>query len=178
MQFNGLVANVCLFRVNDTIRSGLIEFDRVFNLFEESKSLASIGLSFCNKTGQRPKFDLDVLVHSLCKLSAIFGTCQLRNQDDEATHPEIPKPLEMSFTETEESWIRNTFDQVQVQFRGVVPSGQFFGELFSLLCHGNNVSLDFSFEWMAIVTERARRVLRNIPEFQALPEKDQVLSRA
>ena len=169
------MANVCLLRVNDSNRTGLVEFDRIYNLFEESKSLAAVGLSLFNdKASQRPKFDLDVLVHSLCKLSTIFGTCTLPHQGEELINPEIPKPLEMHLTANEESWIRNTFDQVAVQFRSVVPSTKFFTELFGLLSHGTVVSPDFSVEWLAIVTERVRRVLRNVPEFQALSDRDQV----
>jgi len=82
--------------------------------------------------------------------------------------------MEMSFTCTEESWMQTIFHQVQVQFQSVVPSSQFFGDVFNLLSLGVLENPNFTLDWLAVLMERARRVLQSIPEFQALSEKDQV----
>jgi hypothetical protein len=62
----------------------------------------------------------------------------------------------------------------QVEFRSVIPSSEFITEVFNLLLHGTRVSAKFSPDWMSIITERARRVLKIHPEFQAMTDREQV----
>ena len=175
-QLNGLVANLCLYRVDDTTRASFIEVDKISGLFDEAKALASAAFSIYSKDFEAT-FDLDCLVHSLSELSAIFDACSVQQQGhSSAMTLEVPKPLEMRLTTAEESWMQSVFDQVEVQLRSVVPSGKFFGEVFNLLSREVPVGPDFSIEWLGIVTERAKRVLQSVPEFQGLSEKHQVLA--
>ena len=175
MQLNGLVANMCLYQVNDVIRRSLVEFNKISSNFEEAKFLANAGLNlFSSEKAGGAKSDLDAMLDCLNKMSAIFGECTLRHQGDIATNPEIPMRLEMRFSNSEESWMQSILNEVQVQFRSVVPSDRFLHQAFNLLGHGNSVSPDFTVETFAILIERAKRVLFSVPEFQSLSEKDQV----
>ena len=107
-------------------------------------------------------------------MSTIFGTCTLQPEVIDRSNDAVPAPMDISYTELEESWIKQRFSNAQAQFESVIPSKEFIFELFNLLMHGQRVSHRFSPDWLSIITERARRVLKFQPEFERLPDKYQV----
>ena len=173
IQFNGLIANLLLFQVNEAMRSSLNDLETILNLYEEAKVLAKNGFNYL-KRGYQPNFDFDILVLSLSKMSTIFGTCTLQPEVIDRSNDAVPAPMDISYTELEESWIKQRFSNAQAQFESVIPSKEFIFELFNLLMHGQRVSHRFSPDWLSIITERARRVLKFQPEFERLPDKYQV----
>jgi len=68
LQLNGLVANMCLYRANETSRPYLIEFKKISSLSVEAKDLARAGLTiYSNKGGSDAKIDLNPMLDSLSK---------------------------------------------------------------------------------------------------------------
>ena len=152
----------------------LKDSERISCFYNEAKELANLGVDNLSKSQVcKSKFDLETLVHSLTRMSHIFGTCTFANQIEDLQKT-VPKPLAVNFSEAEDDWIKVRFSQIQKQFRSVIPPSDFMSELFDLLGKGIPVGQRFSVDFMAIVVERGRRVLKLHKEFQSLTDQDQV----
>lgn len=179
-RFNGLIASILLFHVPDSQKNCLKDSKKISCFYNEAKELANLGIDNLGK-GSSPsskrfqfKFDLETLIHSLTRMSHIFGTCTFQSQAGDLQRAPVPKLLVVNFTETENNWIKLRFSQIEKQFQSVIPPSSFLSEMFNLLGKGIAVSQKFSIDFMAIVVERARRVLKMHQEFQALTDTDQV----
>ena len=113
------------------------------------------------------------LINTLIKMKNIFDMCNVPSDGNELERA-IPKTLLISFTKTEEGWLRNQFTQFQNKFLSVEPPSGFFQELLSLLTTGEQVSESFVASWIQMYRERSRRILKLHPEFLALTDSEQV----
>ena len=87
--------------------------------------------------------------------------------------PDVPKVMTFGFTEAEEMWTQNQFNQVQDQFVSVSPPARFILEALEI-ARGQSPTRLFLSSWISMTIERARRVLKMHPEFTNLEEQDQV----
>ena len=100
-------------------------------------------------------------------MKAIFGACQI----EKMTETSVPKILQTSLTETEDTWLKLRFSLIQEQ--SVSASEHFLTEAIGLLHHQIPVSQSFITLWWVIATERVRRVLTIHPDFKNLPYNEQ-----
>jgi hypothetical protein len=106
--------------------------------------------------------DIGALIFTLEKMKKVFETCRLEG-DENNMIKSIPQMLTISYTETEETWLRNQFGQFQSQFTSVVPPKDYFDQLISLLLYDTPISETFVATWFGMIIERYRRVLKIHP---------------
>ncbi len=143
---------------SDPMMTELAEPKKVLNHFKEAQQLALMGYNHLESSAKnKVLFEIYQFVHALTQMKNIFGTCKIHCVNTDSS---VPRALEINLTETEETWIKKRFSQIQEQFTSVVPNGDFIQETCDLLGKGIPVSKRFSPQWMVIVTERVRRVLK------------------
>jgi len=106
--------------------------------------------------------DIGVLIYTLEKMKKVFETCRIDSNENNMIKS-IPQMLTISYTETEETWLRNQFGQFQNQFTSVVPPKDYFDQLINLLLHDTPVGEKFVATWFGMIIERYRRVLKIHP---------------
>ena len=118
--FNGLVANLLLFQTTEKMKQELEDPDMIESLLRDAKIFAEreLGLSMSQQ-----KFELSCLTFALTKLRVIFNYLKLGGDGDLIPAPtKIPKNVSVNFTETEEKWLCQKFNEMQTQFSSVVPT--------------------------------------------------------
>jgi hypothetical protein len=170
---NGLIANMLLYFVDDSIAGSLKEAKRIGCIFEEAKGLVKMGFNLMDRT---LSFDagssVGPLIHTLIKMRTIFGDCKVQSNGQE-WRVGLPQTILVNYTSAEELWMKQKFDEFQREYISVSPPKEYFEELIHLLVHGKQVSETFVLSWMAMDTERVRRVLKMHPEFRNLSNRDQ-----
>jgi len=170
--YNGIIANLLLYQTNESMLTSLLEPAKIQAMFEEAKNLVKIGCSQVDKCFSIKAFTvLEPLIKSLETMKNIFNTCQIESSVIKSS---FPNPLLMSYTETEEKWLRNKFSQFQAQFRSVEPPADHIEEAINFLKNGTDVKRCFASDWINMTKERMRRILSIHPEFIRLSETDQV----
>jgi hypothetical protein len=160
-----------LFYTSKSMLLEITESEKVLANFQEAQKLAQLGCSQLDSSVRDTiSFDFHQFFHALTQMKNLFGTCKIQSDNNDGA---VPRTLEINLTETEETWIKQRFSQIQDQFVSVVPNADFMQEACDLLGKGIPVSRRFSPQWMLIVTERVRRVLKIHPEFCKLPDECQ-----
>ncbi len=151
-----------IYHASDPMMTELAEPIKVLNHFKEAQQLALMGYNHHLESSAKDKvlFDIYQFFHALTQMKNIFGTCKIHCVDTDSL---VSRTLEINLTESEETWIKKRFSQIQEQFLSVVPNRDFIQETFDLLGKGIPVSKRYSPQWMVIVTERVRRVLKMHP---------------
>ena len=85
----------------------------------------------------------------------------------------IPSSIVINYSDNEDSWIQQVFNQFETAYASVGPSQDLVDDLISLLEVGKPVSVNFMPSWIEMTTERVYRVLKSHPEFTCLPERAQ-----
>ena len=169
--YNGIIANLLLYQTNKSMLASLIEPAKIQAMFEEAKILVKIGSSQIDKYFNIRAFTvLGPLIKSLETMKTIFNTCQVESS---AMKSSFPNHLCMSYTETEEKWLRSKFSQFQTQFRSVEAPADHIEEAINFLRHGADVKRSFVSDWINMTKERMRRILSIHPEFIRLSDSDQ-----
>ena len=170
---NGLIANMILYQIDDNISSRLQEKKRIGCIFEEAKALVRMGFDTLDRTLDfNPSNCIAPLIHTLQKMKSIFGSSQLQNQGEEL-NKYIPSSIVINYSDNEDSWIQQVFNQFETAYASVGPSQDLVDDLISLLEVGKPVSVNFMPSWIEMTTERVYRVLKSHPEFTCLPERAQ-----
>ncbi len=170
--FTGLVANLILYYTTDSMLTELNDPGKVLSCFQEAQELAQMGRNYFGSSNTDPKeFSVHQFLHALNQMKNLFGTFKIQSESIDSSV--VPRPLEMTLTETEECWIKERFSRIQEQFVSVTPCEDYMRELVDLLANGKPVSSRFSPQVWLIITERVRRVLKIHPEFTNLPDYEQ-----
>jgi hypothetical protein len=168
---NGLIANLLLYQTNESMLTSLTEPAKIQAMFEEAKKLVEIGCSQIDKCYiMRAFIVLGPFIKSLEKMKNIFNTCQVESSVMKSS---FPNHLCMSYTETEEKWLKNKFSQFQAQFRSVEAPADHIEEAISFLKTGTEVKRSFLRDWINMTKERMRRILSIHPEYIRLSDNDQ-----
>ena len=161
-----------LYHASDLMLTELEESEKVQSHFQEAQQLTQMGCNHLERSVmEKVAFDICQFFHALTQMKNLFGTCKIQSGDNNDSS--VPRTLEISITETEETWLKKRFCLFQEQFVSVVPNGYFIQEMCDLLGKGIPVSKSFSPQCMLILTERVRRALKIHPEFCNLPDQDQ-----
>jgi hypothetical protein len=170
-QCNGLIANLLMYHKTDAMTELLTEPKRISCIFEQAKELVKMGFEHLDRTLEMNAVgSIGPLIQSLIQMNHIFGTCQV-NCDSCLL---VNSQLTMTYTDTEESWLRYQFEQFQEEYLSVDLPLDYLNDLTNLLQTGKPVSETFVSSWMGMMTERVRRVLRIHPEFSNLTDREQV----
>ena len=173
---NGLIANLLLYYTTDGMSEWLIEPKRISCIFEQAKDLVKMGFEHLDRTLEMNAVsNIGPLIQSLSQMNQIFGTCQVNSDSCLFNSCLITNSqLTITYTDTEESWLRNQFDLFQSEYQSVDLPKEYLNDLTHLLQTGRPVSETFVSSWMGMMTERIRRVLKIHPEFYNLTDKEQV----
>ena len=170
---NGLIANMLLYLTDETMTIKLKEYKRIKSIFEEAKELVKLAFDQMDrKLNCEGSQSIGPLIYSLTKMKTIFGECRVQGNCQEEIR-NIPKLIELNYTEAEECWIQQKFCQFQEEYISVSPPKEYFAELVNLLGKNKQVGEHFVPSWMGMESERVRRVLKIHPEFLSLSDKDQ-----
>ena len=166
---NGLIANMLLYYVDESIAGNLKEEKRICCIFEEAKELVKIGFDHLDrKLNFNPGSAIGPLMNTLSKMKTIFGNCRVQRSNPE-DYKNVPKMIPINYTESEESWMKSKFDQFQAAYISVEPTTIILEDLVNLLNTNTPVTEMFMPNWMEMTSERMRRVLRTHSEFSNLP---------
>jgi hypothetical protein len=169
---NGLIANMLLYYTNESMVNELRDAKRISCIFEQSKELIKLGYRHLDRTLRtNPGNNIAPLIHTLERMQSIFETCKVHSDSGDFSRP-IPKPLAVNFTKTEDNWIKLQFNLFQTQFQSVVPTQEYLDDAFRLLLRQGPVSEKYMTNWMSMMLERFRRVIRFHPELEHLSARD------
>ncbi len=155
--YNGIVANLLLYRTNESMLMSLKEPVKIKALFDEAQDLVKLGLGQIDRClNVRASSILAPLIQSLETMKNIFDTCQIESTMVKSS---LPNPLFLSYTETEEKWLRNKFLQFQTQFLSATVPADYLEEALNLLRYGKDVRRSYVSDWINLTKERMRRVL-------------------
>ena len=158
---NALIANLLLYRTNESMIVSLKEPTKIMEMFEQAKELVKLGLDQLDRGSHlKTTFALGPLIHSLETMKNAFDTCQVESDGREMSNRSLISTLPLNYTETEETWLKHKYNQFKVQFLSVEPPDYYIKETCNLLARGECVSKSFIGTWMIITKERLRRVLR------------------
>ena len=170
---SGLIANMLLFHVDDSMVGEVKESKRIFCIFAEAKELVRMSFEHLEKTYYvNSGSNVGPLIHTLSKMKTIFGLCKIHSDGNELSRT-VPKTVQINFTDVEDSWLKLQFAQFQAEFVSVTPPKDYFEDLVNVLQFGKPVGITFVRSFIGMITERVRRVLKSHPEFNNLPDKDQ-----
>lgn len=171
---NGLVANLLLYHTDETIIHKLIEPKRISCIFEDSRELINAGHKFLDRRlSVEVSSNIRPLINALKKMKAIFEDCCIPNTCVDLL-PKLTKPFMMSYTDTEEGWLKRQFQMFRDEFHSVAPPKRYLDELIALLLHNDQVSDDHISLYVQMATERMKRVIKIHQEFNNLRGTDQV----
>ena len=168
---NGLIANMLLYHFDSSIAESLREPKRISYIFEQTKELVKMGFEYLDR-----KLEVNVtgnigpLIQTLIEMKRIFGSCEVNRSCLLTTSTS----LEISYTDTEESWLKHQFELFQTEYISVDLPKEYLDDLTNLLLTGRPVGESFVASWMGTMTERVRRVLTMHPEFANLTNREQV----
>lgn len=172
---NGLVANLLLYHIDGTIIEKLKEPKRISCIFEDAKELIKAGHKFLDqKQSIEVSGNIRPLISTLTRMKEIFEDCCISSTGGELT-PSINKPFVISYTDTEESWLKRQFQLFREEFYSVAPLKRYIDELIALQLHSTQVSEDHIQLYIQMSTERMKRVMKIHQEFNNLKSVDQVL---
>ncbi len=170
--YNGIVANLLLYRTNENMLVSLKEPAKIKDLFEEAQELVKLGLGQIDRClNVRASSILGPLINSLETMKNIFDTCQVENTTVKSS---LPNSLFLSYTETEEKWLRNKLSHFQTQVLSATVPADHMEEWLNLLSYGKDVRRTFVSNWVNLTKERMRRVLTIHPEFLGLSDNNQI----
>jgi len=171
---NGLVANLLLYHTDETVLGRLKEPKRISCIFEDAKELIKAGSKFL---GQRQNVEIASnirpLISTLTKMKEIFQDCCVSSAGVDLI-PSLTKPIAVSYTGTEEAWLRRQFRIFREEFYSVAPPKRYLDELIALQLHNATVSEDHINLYIQMANERMRRVLKIHQEFNNLKGVEQV----
>lgn len=171
LKCNGLIAKLLLLRTNESILSSLVEPSKVTEMYQEVKKLVNHGL-FHLDASKRQVGSFGPLLDSLEVMRGIFDNCVVESSQGEIISTSLPVQLLLRYTETEERWLQERLNQFQDEFKSVTPPEDLLHEGIQLVM-GKEVSSRFVPNWMNLISERIRRVLKSHSEFQNLTGFDQ-----
>lgn len=170
---NGLIANMLLFYVDESIAGTLIDERKIECIFREAKDLVAFQLQNLHQNFDYGDVSsIGPLITALKKMRNIFVESVNMTQNFDSKFG-VPKQLVSSYSRGEEFWIQSRFDNFQDEYRSVSPPPVYFKQLLDLLLHGKAVGEGFVETWMTMEMERFRRVLKMHNEFQKLSDLDQ-----
>jgi len=170
---NGLIANLLLYHTNESMVECLKEAKRISCIFKDAKDLVKLGYEHLDRNlSMEVSSNIGPLISTLVKMKSIFDTCNIPSDGHELERA-FPKVLPISYTKTEEAWLKNQFSQIQTEFLSVIPPKPYLEELIALLSTQMRVSESHVSVWMEMTSERVRRVLKIHPEFSCLSDCDQ-----
>jgi len=171
---NGLVANLFLYHIDETIAQRLVEPKRISCIFEDSRELINEGHTFLDqRLSVEVSSNIRPLINALKKMKSIFEDCYIPSATLELL-PNLTKPFMVSYTNTEESWLKHQFQLFREEFYSVAPPKRYLEELIALLLFNDQVSNDHISLYVRMTTERMRRVIKIHHEFNCLKDTDQV----
>ena len=173
--FNCFIANALLFHTDDLTRKELKEPLKVEAFYHKVLSLAEKELAAV--VNEKDSFKFSVLAAALSHMKVIFGSMQAANHDSFQTVKLSGLSLP-NFFETEEDFLAQKFERIQIQFRSVSPSEAMLRDAINLLINLPTVSPETSDRWKSLMVERVTRVLQDQPEFESLsPDNRKILLR-
>ncbi len=171
---NALVANLLLYHTDETIFSSLIEPKRISCIFEDARDLVNAGHKFLDRRlSVEVSSNIRPLINALKKMKGIFEDCCVPNTGVELL-PKLSKPFTVSYTNTEESWLRRQLQIFLEEFHSVAPQKRYIDELVALQIQKSKVSDDHISLYVNMTTERMKRVIKVHQEFANLNRIDQV----
>lgn len=173
---NGLVANMLLYHTDETIIGKLKEPKRISCIYEDAKELIVQGRKFLDPNlNNEVSNNLHPLISTLAKMKNIFEDCCISSTgSSDLLHSLVKKTFPVSYTDTEESWLKRQFQLFHDEFYSVAPMKRYLEELISLQLHNSQVSDDHVQLFIQMSNERMRRVMKIHQEFNNLKGKDQV----
>jgi hypothetical protein len=102
----------------------------------------------------------------------IFGTCRVNSQCEGVIRT-MPRSLTINFTDSEGAWFRKSFLDFDAACRSVTPTREYMDDVIRLLGQQEQVSERYMGNWMLMMMERMRRVLKIQPEFDRLSDREQ-----
>lgn len=171
---NGLVANMLLYHTCDAIMPELTEAKRISCIFQEAKELVKLGFCHLDRALSINGGDnIGPLIHTLDRMKNIFGTCRVNSQSEGIIRT-LPRGLTISFTDSEGAWYRKSFADFEAACRSVVPTREYMDDVIRLLGRHEPVSERYMGNWISMMTERMRRVVKIQPEFERLSDREQI----
>lgn len=167
--FNGLIANMLLYYMTESVKNELEDPEKVEMLFSEAKELVEKQL---DKTDLGENvFQLSAFPFVLSQMMVLFGYMKASN----TLYPPALRVFghHISLNQTEENWLIHKFERMQLQFKTVAPTGKMTHDLLNVYMKKQEISPENSVQWTQMTKERVKRMLIDQAEFQDLSRTEQ-----